>query len=91
MQFLQPILKSMRANSHIFAQFAVTESLGFETFSSCGKKPSSISLIQTGQIRHFTWREYFWRSFQMYLHALSLLYKDTKIPPDLYYHSFGNQ
>ena len=91
MQFLQSILKSMCANSHLFAKFAVTESLRPEAFCSRGKKQSSVSFIQTGHIRHFAWREYFWRSFRMHLYALWLLYKDTKLSLDLPYYIIDDQ
>ena len=91
MQFLQSILKSMSADSHIFAKFAVAESLRPETFCSCGKKQSSGSFIQPGHIRLFTWREYFWRSFRMHPYITWLFYKDTKFSPDLLYYAIDNQ
>lgn len=91
MQFLQSILKSMCANSHSFAKFAVAESFRPEAFCSRGKKQSSVSFIQTGHIRQFAWREYFWRSFRMHLYALWLLYKDTKFSPDILYYIIDNQ
>ena len=91
MQFLQPFLKSVRADSHIFAKFAVAESPGLEAFSPRGKKQSSVPFVQTRHISQLCWREYFWRRFRMHLYDLSLLYKDTNFSPDLLYYIIGNQ
>lgn len=91
LQFLQSNLKSMCADSHFCAKFAITEPLIFETFCLCRKEQSSASFVQAGHIRLFIWREYFWRSFRVHLYALSLLYKDTEFPPDLLYHIIDNQ
>ena len=91
MQFLQSFLKGVRADSHIFAKFAVAESPGLEAFSPRGKKQSSVPFVQIRHIGQLCWREYFWRRFRMHLYALSLLYKDTKFSPDLLYYIIGNQ
>lgn len=91
MQFLQPFLKSVRADSHIFAKFAVAESSGLEAFRPRGKKQSSVPFIQTRHVSQLCWREYFWRRFRMHPYNSWLFYKDTKLSPDLLYYIIDNQ
>ena len=91
MQFLQPFLKSVRADSHIFAKFAVAESSGLEAFRPRGKKQSSVPFIQTRHVSQLCWREYFWRRFRMHPYNSWLFYKDTKFSPDLLYYIIDNQ
>lgn len=91
MPFLQPFLKSVRADSHIFAKFAVAESSGLEAFRPRGKKQSSVPFIQTRYVSQLCWREYFWRRFRMHPYNSWLFYKDTKLSPDLLYYIIDNQ
>ena len=91
MQFLQSFLKSVRADSHIFAKFAVAESSGLEAFRPRGKKQSSVPFIQTRHVSQLCWREYFWRRFRMHPYNSWLFYKDTKFSPDLLYYIIDNQ
>ena len=87
----QRLVKSVRADSHIFAKFAVAESSGLEAFRPRGKKQSSVPFIQTRHVSQLCWREYFWRRFRMHPYNSWLFYKDTKFSPDLLYYIIDNQ
>ena len=56
-KFLDTISESMCACSHFFANFAVTEPLGFEVFGLGGQEPSYVSFVQCRHIRQIAWRD----------------------------------
>ena len=82
LKFFDTFSYRMRANSHYFSNFAVTDAVGLQMFGFRPDEVPSVPLVQACHKSQITLRQHFWRCFLYHIMSFGITHKVTKNPLD---------
>lgn len=82
LKFFDTFSYRMRANSHYFTNFAVSDAVGLQMFGFRPDEVPSVPLVQACHKSQITLRQHIWRCFLYHIMSFGITHKVTKNPPD---------